>query len=77
VEIYRTTHRAGLKFIWMFNGGAETSFTERAAQTLRGSGVRPDYWIESHFHNPANSGTPEDKPGTVTSQALVLIKGKF
>ena len=77
VEICRTTQQAHLKFIWMFNGGTDTAVTERAAQTLRGLQVRPDYWIVSHFHDDKYPGTPEDKNGTVTSQARVLIKGNY
>ena len=76
-DIYRTTHQAKLKFIWMFNGGTDAAVTERAAQTLRGVGVRPDYWVVSHFHDKEYPGTPEDKGNTVTSQARVLINGKY
>ena len=76
-DIYRTTHQAHLKFIWIFNGGTDAGVTERAAQTIRGVGVRPDYWIVSHFHDREYPGTPEDKSNTVTSQARVLINGKY
>ena len=61
----------------MLNGGSDTATTEHAAQTLRGLQVRPDYWIVSHFHDRSYPGTPEDKNGTVTSQAYVLIRGNY
>ena len=75
--IATSSQKAGLKFIWMFNGGQGAETTESAAKKIRRMNVRPDYWIVSHFHNREYRGTPEDGNDSVTSQSRVLIEGKF
>ena len=75
-RIAETTQKAGLKFVWMLNGGMSVAETKQCAESLHEDHIRPDFWIISHFHQKDYPGTPETGE-TVTGQARVLIEGKY